>query len=139
MNKPFLLFALKCSVILYFTACTGIDNLASDKSATPIITKGAWKIEYYTGEKAGKINDLSAYHFFFGREGELKAVKNEITVMGNWSEDNITKCIRINLGDEDPDLAKLNDYWNINDVANLHVDLKNAHQEELNGLKITAL
>ena len=139
MTKPFLLFAIKCSVILYFAACTSIDTLTVDKSATPFITKGAWKVDVYADANKDKTNDFAGYNFVFGATGDLKAIKNGVEIKGNWSEDNISKRITINLGKTDPILAKLNDYWNIKKIAKLKVDLQSSDSQFAESLKITAL
>ncbi len=139
MTKPFLLFAIKSSVILYFAACTSIDTLTADKSATPVITKGTWKVDVYGDANKEKINDFAGYNFVFGATGDLKAIKNGVEIKGNWSEDNISKRITINLGKTDPILAKLNDYWNIRDIANLQIDLQSSGSPVTESLKITAL
>ena len=139
MNKPFLLFSIKCTVILYFAACTSIDHFTVDRSATPIITKGAWKVDLYADANKDKKNDLTGYNFVFAASGELKASKNGVEIKGNWSEDNISKRITINLGKTDPILARLNDYWSIKEIANQQVSLKSRDNDVAESLKITAL
>lgn len=139
MTKPFLVFLLKCSAILYFEACSSIDQLTIAKSASPVITKGVWKVATFTFSSNDKSTEFSGYNIVFSPYGEISAVKNGITVKGNWSEDNFEKRITIDLGKSDPVLAKLNDYWNIKDIANLQVNLQSAHHHATENLKITAL
>ena len=120
---------------MYFAACTSINEFTVDKSATPIITKGAWKIRV----PADANNEFAGYNFVFVTTGELKVSKNGVNTKGNWSEDNISKRITINLGETDPILAKLNDYWNIKDIVNAQVNLENSHDHNGGQLKITSL
>ena len=138
MSKSFLLFTIKCTVILYFAACTSIDAFTIDKSATPVITKGAWKVQLYAAAN-NKTNDLAEYYFVFGANGELKARKNGVEIKGNWSEDNISKRINIDLGKADPSLAWLNENWDIKEIADLQVNLQSSGNNTTDRLKITAL
>ena len=139
MNKPLLIFAIKCSVILYFAACTNVSEITNEKSAAPTLTKGAWKIEFYSGSDNKILSDLKGYNFIFGSSGDLKVSKNGIEINGNWSEDNISKNITIDLGKSDPLLAKLNNYWKISQIASLQVNLEMPFNHTLNRLKITSL
>ncbi|MGB4845431.1 MAG: hypothetical protein WBP16_13270 [Ferruginibacter sp.] len=113
MKKPLLIFALKCSVIMYFAACTGINEYGNTISATPRVTKGTWKINLFTDEQTDQTAEFSGYTLKFDPSGKITADKNGVTVTGNWIEDNILKRITINLDTEDAALTKLNDYWNI--------------------------
>jgi len=125
MKKPFLLFALKATVILYFAACTGIDNYTTGKSATPIVTKGVWKINSFIGSDKNLANDLAGYTFTFNPSGIIKASKNGVDIDGKWFEDDIEKRISIDLGSVDPSLEKINGHWNINDLNNAMVEFGN--------------
>ncbi len=139
MNQSFLLFAAKCSVIFYFTACTGIDHLTLAKSASPVITKGAWKAELIEGNNAGTPSLLSVYKFVFGSNGDLKVSKNGMETKGNWSEDNMSKRITIDLGNTDPVLGMLNNHWNVEIIANDQVSLMNRNGLAAENLKMTSL
>ena len=125
MSKPFLLFAVKCSVILYFAACTSIENYTIAKSATPVVTKGVWKVDLYQDANNDKTNDFAGYTFTFNISGNVKASKNGIEVNGNWVEDDISKRITLNLNAKDPALAQLNNYWEITNVTGSQVSLRN--------------
>ena len=125
MSKPFLLFAVKCSVILYFAACTSIENYTIAKSATPVVTKGVWKVDLYQDANNDKTNDFAGYTFTFNISGNVKASKNGIDVNGNWVEDDISKRITLNLNAKDPALAQLNNYWEITNVTGSQVSLRN--------------
>ena len=138
MNSSSIIFTLKCSAILYFAAFAQTSKLTTIKSATPLITKGCWKIEFYNDVGKSQPECFSCYTLVFGSAGKLKAVKNGVEIYGNWSEDNILNRININLGNEDPQLAKLNDYWNIKDIADLQVNLQNCSLP-LQGLRLMPL
>lgn len=131
-----MLFVVKCMFIFYFAACTRFEQLTDIRSATPLITKGAWKIEFNNKGKNDKPASLVGYKLVFGSTGILKATKNGMEIDGNWSEDNISKRITIDFGNTDPVLAKLNDYWNIRDIADLELNLQNAHKTSLEGFKL---
>lgn len=139
MKKPFLLFALKCTVILYFAACTGIGDNTSRISATPHVTKGMWKVNLL--KEAGKdmSNDLTGYTLTFIPSGKIIAVKNGELIRGNWSEDEILNRITINLETKDPNLTKLNDHWNISTVTDKKVTLQNTENPSSGRLQITSL
>ena len=141
MNKPFLLFAVKCSVILYFAACTSIDHLTIAKSATPIICKGPCKLELSTStrNKDCTVCNFEYYHFAFDQNGELKANKNGRVIKGSWSEDNISKQIHISFDNAGPVFSELNNYWTIENIENAQVSLNNSGGETTCRLKITSL
>ena len=141
MNKPFLLFAVKCSVILYFAACTSIDHLTITKSATPVICKGLCKLELCTStpEKNCEACNLEYYHFAFDQNGELKASNNGRVIKGSWSEDNISKQIHISFDNAGPVFSELNNYWTIENIENAQVSLNSSGGETTCRLKITSL
>jgi hypothetical protein len=135
MKKPFLLFALKSAVILYFAACTSIDHYTTGKSATPIVTKGVWKVHFFTDENNNQTNDLAGYTFTFNSSGIVKASKNGVDINGNWFEDDIANRISIDLGASDSSLAKINGHWNIREISNAAVEFQdnnNTAGEKLN-------
>ena len=139
MKKPFLLFALKAAVILYFAACTSIDNYTAGKAATPIVTKGVWKVDFFTNANDNRITDLSGYTFTFNSSGILKASKNGIDVNGKWFEDDIAKSISIDLGASDPSLEKINGNWDIKDISNATVEFRENNSTANEKLNITML
>lgn len=136
MNNSFLLFAIKCTCIVYFAACTRIENLTDIRSATPLITKGTWKIVMSGKNNAGQAASIADYKLVFGSNGVVKALRNGTETSGNWSEDNFAKRITLNFGMTDPTLQKLNDYWTIRDIANLEVNLQNNHSSSMEDLKL---
>lgn len=138
MSKPFLLFALKCSVILYFAACTSIENYTTAKSATPVVTKGVWKVNLYRDANNDKTNDFAGYTLIFNVSGNVIARKNGIDVNGNWVEDDISKKIKLNLNATDPALVQLNNYWDITSITNSKVSLQN-NTSAITKLNITTL
>ena len=139
MKKPLLLFAIKCSVILYFAACTRIDKITTAVSATPHVTKGAWKINLYTESKNDKTAAFDGCKLTFEPTGKIIAYKNGETITGNWAEDDILKRITINLDTKDPALAKLNNYWNISNISKWQLSFKTANNPANIQLQITSL
>jgi hypothetical protein len=139
MKKPILLFTIKCSVILYFAACTGIDKITTAISATPHVTRGAWKINLYTESKNDKTATFDGCMLTFEPTGKIVAYKNGEKITGNWAEDEILKRISINLDTKDPALAKLNNYWNISNISKWQVSFQNNEHPQENKLQITSL
>lgn len=131
MRKPFLLFTLKCSVILYFAACTGIDHYTKEKSATPLVTEGTWKIDLYQDAHSDKTADFTGYTFTFNSAGDLLVNKNNKNIAGNWSEDDIARRITINLGTGDPILQLLNENWNVMQVKEKGILLQGKDGDKL--------
>ena len=117
MKKPFLLFALKFSVIIYFAACTSIDHYTIGRTATPIVTKGVWKVNYFSAADNDRTKDLSGYTFIFRSSGTIKATRNGVETNGKWFEDEIANRVSIDLGTTDPSLKKINGQWNILDIG----------------------
>jgi hypothetical protein len=139
MKKPILLFAIKCSVILYFAACTGIDKMTTAISATPRVTKGAWKINLYTESKYDKTATFDGCMLTFEPSGKIIAYKNGQKITGNWAEDDILKRISINLNTKDPSLAKLNNNWNISNISKWQLSFNIANNSTDSQLQITSL
>ena len=139
MKNSFLLFSIKAAVILYFAACTSIDHYTVSKSATPVVTKGVWKINFFMDADNDQTNDFEGYTFTFNESGIVKASKNGVDIDGNWFEDDIAKRITIDLGASDPSLAKLNTKWSIRDVSNAQVELQDNGSTATGKLNITTL
>ena len=139
MKSPILLFALKCSVILYFAACSGISDYSTDVSATPLVTKGTWKVNLVIEADKGQANELTGYSLIFDPAGKIKATKDGMEVNGNWSEDDILKRITISLDTKDPQLIMLNNYWNISAVTKTGVTLQNTTNPSNGRLELTSL
>lgn len=131
MKKPFLLFTLKCAVILYFAACTSIEDYTVTQAATPVITHGAWKVNLFVATSGDQTNEFSGYNFCFTTAGDVKVVKNGVEVDGNWAEDHFSKSINLNLVTSDPVLAKLNNYWKISAISYGQVELQNNSDNRL--------
>ncbi len=138
MKKPFLLFAIKCSVILYFAACTGINSYTSSIAATPFVTKGTWKVNLLTAG-TDATSQLAGYHLTFSPSGEITAKKNNKVITGNWAEDEIEKRITINLNTDDPALEKLNNNWVISTASDNAVQLNDPENNSGGRLQITSL
>ena len=139
MKSPFLIFALKCSVILYFAACTGINEYTTAVSATPNVTKGQWKVNLFEDANKNLSKDLTGYTLTFIPSGKIIAVKNGQVINGNWSEDEILKRMTIDLDTNDPNLKKLNDQWNVSVVTKTGVSLQNTKNPTTGRLQITSL
>jgi hypothetical protein len=139
MKKTTLLVALKCSVILYFAACTGIDKITTSISATPRVTKGAWKINLYTEAKNDETARFDGCMLTFEPTGKIIAYKNGKKITGNWAEDDILKRISINFDTKDPALSKLNTYWDISSISKWQLSFQNNNNPEISHLQITSL
>ena len=139
MKKPFLLLAIKSAIILYFAACTSIEHFTVARSATPIVTRGSWKINLHKDANNDKTNDLAGYTFTFSSSGVVKANKNGVIINGNWAEDNISNHITIDLGTTDPSLKILNSNWSIQEVSGKKVNLQYDGGNETEKLDITRL
>ena len=139
MKSPLIIFALKCSVILYFAACTGINEYASSVSATPQITKGAWKVDLFTEAENDQTTNLKGYTLTFEPTGKITATKNGEKITGNWAEDDILKIITINLDTKDAVLAKLNYSWSISKISKAALSFKNTDDPSNGRLQITSL
>jgi len=136
MKKPFLLFSLKSAVILYFAACTSIEDYTVTQAATPVITRGAWKVELFTAGNSNPTPVFNGYQFTFTTAGDLKAVKNGSEIMGNWAEDHFSKSININMVTTDPVLEKLNTMWKISTISTGQVELKNSTETRLSMISL---
>jgi hypothetical protein len=139
VKKPFLLFTLKCTVILYFAACTGINNYTNSVAATPQVTKGTWKVDLFSRTGIDETSQLHGYDLTFSSSGKMTVKKNGEITTGNWSEDEIENKININLDTKDPVLEKLNNYWDISVVKDKNIQLKNAENASGGRLQITSL
>jgi hypothetical protein len=139
VKSPLIIFALKCSVILYFAACTGINEYTSSVSATPQITKGAWKVNLFTEEQNDQTSSLADYTLTFEPTGKIIAIKNGEKITGNWAEDDILKRITINLDTKDAALLRLNDYWNITKITKAGLSFKSTEKSSNDMLQITSL
>lgn len=139
MKKPVLLFAIKCSIILYFAACTGINEYATGVSATPHVTQGEWKINLFIESEHDKTETFAGYAFIFEPNGKIIVDKNGKQVTGNWSEDDISNRITINLETEDPALQKLNNFWSLSTVSNSGISFENSKDPSSGWLQITNL
>ena len=139
MKKTTLLVALKCSVILYVAACTGINKITTAISATPRVTKGAWKINLYTEAKNDETAAFDGCMLTFDAAGKITAYKNGEKITGNWTEDDILKRLTINLDTKDPALSKLNTNWNISSISKWQLSFQNGDDAGLSHLQITSL
>jgi hypothetical protein len=139
MKKPILLFTIKCSIILYFAACTSINDYTTAVSATPIVTQGEWKINLFIESQNDETNVFDGYTLTFEPSGKIIAKKNGQKISGNWSEDDISRRITINLDTKNPALAKLNSNWSISNVSNAGVSFENTKNPSKGWLQITSL
>lgn len=140
MKKPVLLFALKCSVIIYFAACTNIEKFSvSDAVSQQLISKGSWKVNCYDNASIDNTCAFEGYSFSFDAYGKVTASKNGISIEGNWLEDNISKKITISFTKDHPALSQLNDHWNISSINADGITFENNTDQDAEKLYITAL
>jgi hypothetical protein len=139
MKKPILLFAIKCSVILYFAACTSINKYTSAVSATPHITNGTWKVNLFIESQNDNTTAFDGYTLQFEPNGKVTAVKGSQKITGSWAEDDISKKLSISLNTDDAALARLNDYWTISSISNTGLSFQNAKDPSGGWLQITSL
>jgi len=132
MKKPFLVFALKCSVIIYFAAFSSIDKFAVSRSVTQqIVDKGYWKVNCFGNPATDNSSLFEDYAFSFDASGKVTASKNGTTIEGHWLEDNISRSITISFNDNTPFEQKLNTKWYINAINNASISLKSDASETL--------
>jgi hypothetical protein len=62
-----------------------------------------------------------------------------VEINGNWSEDDIMKRITISLETNDPELIKLNNYWNISTITKTGLTLQNKSNPSNGRLLLTSL
>jgi hypothetical protein len=139
MKKPALLFALKCTVIIYFAACSGIDSLTTSKSVTPQVTKGDWKVNCFSNTAVDNTCIFEGYTFAFEPTGKVTAQKNGVIVEGYWLEDDINKKITISFKNSGTALDALSDYWNVSAIQDGKISFEKQEGLETDKLYITAL
>jgi hypothetical protein len=139
MKKTTLLVALKCSLILYFAACTGINKYTNTVSVTPHIINGTWKVNLFIESQNDKTIALNGYTLKFEPTGKLIAAKGAERITGNWAEDEISKKLTINFKTNDVALAKLSDYWTISNISNTDLSFQNTKDPSGGWLQITSL
>jgi hypothetical protein len=139
MKKPFILFTLKVAVIVYFAACTGIDHYTTGQTATPIVTRGTWKIKFFESANNDQAGQYSGYSFIFHPDGILEASRDDISVRGKWFEDDISKKINIHFGLTDPTLTRLNSHWKIRQIDNGAIELQDTESSKNETLSIAVL
>ena len=119
MKKPFLLFTLKCAVILYFAACTNIQDYSIANTVSTVVTKGMWKVNLCQDQSKEDCNEFAGYTFSFNLSGDVTASKDGVVVKGKWAEDNISNRLSLNLQSDDAVLKKLNNYWSISNISSM--------------------
>ena len=139
MKKPVLLFALKCSVIIYFAACTNIQTLAVSDSVTKLVTKGSWKVNCYSSSNTDNTCNFKDYSFTFDASGSVIAVKDGVSFKGNWLEDNISKKITINFNNSNAVLNELTDYWDITAISDAGISFEKTSDRDSEKFYISAL
>ena len=139
MKKPVLLFALKCSVIVYFAACTSIDKLSTSQSVTQLVTKGTWKVNCYSNTNIDNTCNFKDYSFTFNKTGSVVAIKDGVSFTGNWIEDNISRKITINFNNSNTVLNDLNHYWNITSITNDGISFEKTSEKNTQKFYITTL
>jgi hypothetical protein len=139
MKKPRLLFALKCSIIIYFAACTSIEKLAVTQSVTKLVTKGQWKVNCYSNSNTDNTCNFKDYTFTFDAYGRVTAVKDGISFTGNWIEDNISKKITLSFNKSNIVLNELNNYWDITSISDAGISFEKNSEKDNQKFYITSL
>jgi len=139
MKKTTLLVAVKCSVILYFAACTGINKYTTAVSATPHLTNGSWKVNLFIESQSDKTTALKDYTLVFEPGGKVIATKGNEKITGNWAEDDISKKLSISLKTNDAALARLSDNWTVSNISKNDLSFQNAKDPTGGWLQITSL
>jgi hypothetical protein len=139
MKKPFLIFAVKCTVIVYFAACTRIEDYTVFQDSGPVMTHGAWKVNLFRDAENDHTQDYSGYTITFKNSGEISATRNGNEILGNWTEEKDSKRIIINLGTTDPQLSKLNEYWRIASISDAELEIESSDKMKSGKLKIASI
>ncbi|MBS1509627.1 MAG: hypothetical protein JST86_02205 [Bacteroidetes bacterium] len=140
MKKPALLFALKCSVIIYFAACSSIDKLSvSDSISHQLVSRTAWKVNCYDKASSDNTCIFEGYTFNFDASGKVVAAKNGKTIEGNWLEDNISKKITLHFNGANAELMQLNNYWDISNISEAGITFEKETDKSSEKLYITSL
>jgi hypothetical protein len=139
MKKPVLFFALKCSVIIYFAACTSIQEYGISKSITQLVIRGNWKVNCYSNANVDNTCNFKDYSFTFNASGSVVAIKDGVSFTGHWIEDNIAKKITISFKNSNAVLNELNDYWYITSVTDAGISFEKTTTQDTEKFYITAL
>jgi hypothetical protein len=140
MKKPFLLFALKCSVIVYFAACTSIEKLAISKSVTDqLVSKTAWKVNCFGTATNDNTCIFEGYAFSFDASGKVLANKDGKTIEGHWLENTISKTVTISFDNANPVLNELSNYWNISSITDTGISFEKMDNKDNEKFYISAL
>lgn len=139
MKKPALLFALKCTAIIYFAACSGFDSFTKAKSVTPVVTKGNWKVNCFGNNAADNTCIFEGYTFTFEPTGKVIAAKGNTRYEGSWIENDIQKKITISFKNSGTALDELSNYWNIASIHDGEISFEKKEGTGTDKLYITAL
>lgn len=121
MKKLITLFAVKCFVIIYFTACTNVDQYAFSQSIAPIVTSGTWKVNGFVKSNNNMTGEFAGYEFTFMGDGTLTVNKNGVIENGTWSEDNVSKKVHFKIHTHNTTLGHLNEVWDVSGISNNEV------------------
>lgn len=139
MKKPVLLFALKCSVIIYCVAFTNIHHIGASNSVSELVTKNTWKVNCFDNATEDNTCIFEGYSFSFDPSGKVTASKNGISAEGSWLEDNISKKISLSFNSADAALLQLNNHWNIENISEKGITFENKTDNSSEKLFITSL
>jgi hypothetical protein len=139
MKKTSLFVIIKCSVILYFAACTGIDKYSSTVSVTPHITNGTWKVNLFIESQYDKTSAFNGFTLQFEPNGKITATRGNDKITGNWAEDDISKKLTITLKTKDEALNKLSNNWVVSNISNTGLSFQNLKDPSGGWLQITNL
>jgi hypothetical protein len=126
-------------VIIYFAACTNIQQLTVSSSVSELVTKGTWKVNCYDNANIDNTCIFEGYAFNFDATGKVVASKNGKSFEGNWIEDNISKKITLSFSNNNPALAELNNHWTIGNISDKGITFENNNEQNSEKLYISSL
>jgi hypothetical protein len=139
MKNATLLFAIKCSLIIYLVATTNIEQFTQQQTVSRVITKGFWKVNCNSNNLSESSSFFSDYTFTFNASGKLTANKNGIKLKGHWIEDNITNKVTLNFSSNNYDGNTKNNLWFVKSISQQEITLQNAAAADEDVVLLSAL
>lgn len=100
---------------LLFLSCTREQNESLYSTTKEFISQGKWSVDYFF-EGQDRTAQFSNYEFRFYGNGTLSGNNGTTDFSGNWSmlrDVNRNDVLKIQIATQDPDLACLNDQWQV--------------------------
>lgn len=107
------------------TSTNNSNQSSSETSLSDILKAGPWVIDYYVDED-DKSADFTGYVFNFKSDGSLSLQKGNESYTGQWqalNEDGVNK-VYINVNTINV-VQKLNDKWQLKNLNNTKLDMRN--------------